>query len=221
MKRAVLVVGLVAFLAAPAAAQWTGMPAWNSPKGGTGITISADYGRPNENGGKGNAFAGRASLGLGTVTVTAGVATWKPDETLSGVNESLVSYGGTVGFRLIGGTLLPIAVNFQAGASRSGQVASLTDTIPAVTTVTGAVGFSAPLPTPGFSVEPWFSPGIRYNKASGIGGDANFGFALGVNIGFGMMGAHLAYDRESLGAGASQGIFGVGAHVAIRMPLGM
>ncbi len=44
MKRALLVMGLFAFAAASAAAQWTGMPVWNSPKGGTGLTISGDYG---------------------------------------------------------------------------------------------------------------------------------------------------------------------------------
>lgn len=215
MKRAAVVLGLIAFVAAPAAAQqWLGLPNWNTPKGGTGLTISADYGRPNEDGGKGNAFAGRAALGLGTVTVTAGVSAWKPD----GFNESIVTYGGTVGFRLIGGSLLPIALNLQGGASRSAEVAA--DSFPAITTVTGSVGISVPLPTPGLSIEPWFSPGIRYYNASGFD-DTNFGFAIGANVGFGMMGVHLAYDYENLGGGASQGIFGVGAHLAIKLPMGM
>jgi len=221
MKRAAVVLGLTAFVAAPAAGQqWAGLPNWNSPKGGTGLTISADYGRPNEDGGKGNAFAGRAALGLGTVTVTAGVSTWKPDSTLSSGSESIVTYGGTVAFRLVGGSLLPVAVNLQGGAGRSTEVTSGSGTIPAVTTVTASVGISVPLPTPGLSIEPWFSPGIRYYNASGVD-DTNFGFAVGANVGFGMMGVHLAYDYENLGAGASQGIFGVGAHLAIRLPMGM
>lgn len=221
MKRAAVVLGLITLAVAPAAAQqWAGLPNWNSPKGGTGLTISADYGRPNEDGGKGNAFAGRAALGLGTVTVTAGVSTWKPDRTLTGVNESIVTYGGTVDFRLIGGSLLPVAVNLQGGASRSTEVTSGVGTVPAVTAVTAAVGVSVPLPTPGVSIEPWVSPGIRYYSASGSS-DTNFGFAVGANVGFGMMGVHLAYDYEKQDGGVNQGVFGVGAHLALRLPMGM
>ncbi len=64
MKRALLTLGFTALLATPAAAQWLGMPVWNSPKGGTGVTISGDYGKPNATYGAGNAFGGRASVGL-------------------------------------------------------------------------------------------------------------------------------------------------------------
>ena len=39
MKRMVSMVGAVMVLAAPAAAQWLGMPTWNSAKGGTGVTF--------------------------------------------------------------------------------------------------------------------------------------------------------------------------------------
>src|SRR2546427_13246680 len=79
MKRSALVVIVSAVLvAAPAAAQWTGMPVWNDPKGGTGITINGEYGRPDSAYGKGNAGGGRAALGVGTVTLTAGAAPYKP-----------------------------------------------------------------------------------------------------------------------------------------------
>src|SRR5256886_14059604 len=73
MKRSALIVAVSAVLvAAPAAAQWTGMPVWNDPKGGTGITISGDYGKPNDDYRGGHAWGGRAALGVGTVTLTAG-----------------------------------------------------------------------------------------------------------------------------------------------------
>src|SRR2546426_5294051 len=79
MKRSALVVTVCAVLVVPpAAAQWTGMPVWNDPKGGTGITVSGEYGKPDSAYGKGNAWGGRAALGVGTVTLTAGVATHKP-----------------------------------------------------------------------------------------------------------------------------------------------
>jgi len=64
MKRAMLTLGLAAVVATPAAAQWLGEPVWNSPKGGTGVTISGDYAKPNSDYGKGNTWGGRASLGI-------------------------------------------------------------------------------------------------------------------------------------------------------------
>src|SRR2546422_5480866 len=119
MKRSALVVIVSAVLvAAPAAAQWTGMPLWNDPKGGTGITISGEYGRPDSAYGKGNAWGGRAALGVGTVTLTAGVATYKPE----GSSDATTAVGGQAAFRVIGGSLLPVAVNLQAGGGASAQI---------------------------------------------------------------------------------------------------
>jgi hypothetical protein len=224
MERAASILGVVLLLVAPvasAAAQWLGTPAWNAPKMGTGLTIYGDYGAPNTDAGKGDAFGGRAALGLGTLTLTAGVASWKPDV----YNDRATSYGGTAAFRLIGGSLLPVAVNLQVGAAHSNQVTSGTQTLPAETTVLGAVGASVPLPTPGFSIEPYFSPGIRYHKFStGVVGygdhQTNFGWVIGGNLSFGMVGIHLAYDSEKF-ANGTHGVFGVGADVGFHLPLGM
>src|SRR2546422_3580860 len=118
MKRSALVVTVCAVLVVPpAAAQWTGMPVWNDPKGGTGITISGDYGKPNDNYGGGNAWGGRAALGVGTVTLTAGVATYKPE----GSSDATTAVGGQAAFRVIGGSLVPLAVNLQAGGGNAPQ----------------------------------------------------------------------------------------------------
>src|SRR2546426_4157712 len=213
MKRALLILGVVVFLAAPGAAQWLAEPVWNRPKGGPGLTISGDYGRPDSAYGKGNAWGGRASLGLGTLTLTAGVATWKPD----GATESFTSYGGNVDMRLIGGSLLPVAINVQVGVARTDSA----NATPALTSVTGAAGVSVPLPTPGFSIEPYFAPGIRYRSYSNAGNSTEFGYVIGANLGFGLLGVHLAYDNEKRKNLPSVGVFGVGAHVAIKLPLGM
>jgi hypothetical protein len=222
MKRAALVLLLAAFATSPAAAQWLGMPVWNSPKGGTGLTIYGDYGAPNSDAGKGNAFGGRAALGLGTITLTAGVESWKPD----GFNDRATSYGGTAAFRLIGGSLIPVSVNLQLGAAHSAAVTSGTGTVFAQTTVTGAAGVSVPLPTPGFSIEPYFSPGIRYHKFSNVptgtpDHETNFGWVIGGNLSFGVVGIHLAYDSEKFDDGTTHGVFGVGANVGIRLPMGL
>src|SRR5256885_6731694 len=107
--RAMLTRGWAAVVATPAAAQWLGEPLWNSPKGGTGITISGDYARPNADLGKGNVLGARATLGLANLSVTAGVTTWKP----SGAPQSFTSVGGNAAFRLIGGSLIPLSVNLQ------------------------------------------------------------------------------------------------------------
>src|SRR3989454_9170122 len=93
MKRAALTLGLTC-VAAPAAAQWLGEPAWNDPTAGTGFTIYGDYSRANSNAGGGTAFGGRVALGAGIFTLTGGVASWDPDL----VSQRLLSVGGTVGF---------------------------------------------------------------------------------------------------------------------------
>jgi hypothetical protein len=221
MKRAVLTLGFVALVTTEAAAQWLGEPVWNSPKGGTGLTISGDYAAPNSNYGastysKGHTWGGRAALGLGTVSFELGVASWKPE----GAGQSFTSVGGNAAFRLIGGSLLPVAVNLQVGAARTDS-ANLT---PASTRVIGAVGFSIPLPTPGLSIEPFFSPGLRHTSVSGPTGasQTEFGYAIGANIGLGTLGVHLAYDSEKQpGSLPSRGVFGIGAHLDIHLPLGM
>jgi hypothetical protein len=219
--RAVLTLGLVTCLATPVAGQWLGMPAWNTPKGGTGLTIYGEYGGPTDSAGGGHAWGGRAALGVGTITLTAGVASWKPQ----GQNARATSYGGTAAFRLIGGSLIPASVNIQLGAAHNSRGTSGIDTIPASTTVLGAVGFSVPLPTPGISIEPYFSPGIRYHKFSDVpvgvkDHETNFGWVVGGNFSFGLVGIHLAYDSEKFDNG-THGVFGIGADVGLRLPMGL
>ena len=221
MKRTALTLALATFLATPLTAQWLGMPAWHSPKGGTGVTFYGDYGAPNDSALSGHAFGGRAALGVGTITLTAGVASWKPE----GQNARATSYGATAAFRLIGGSLIPVSVNLQVGAGHNARGTSGADTVPASTTVLGAVGFSVPLPTPGISIEPYFSPGIRYHKVSDLPAgvkdhETNFGWVIGGNFSFGLVGIHVAYDSEKFDNG-THGVLGVGADVGLRLPMGL
>src|SRR6266699_7254189 len=118
MKRIAVLVTMIAGVATPAVAQWAGMPAWNNPKGGTGVTINGDVGVPNTDAGKETAFGARATLGLANISFTAGVASWKP----SGYSQSLTSVGGTAQFKVIGGRLIPVALNFQLGGSTTSSV---------------------------------------------------------------------------------------------------
>jgi hypothetical protein len=71
------------------------------------------------------------------------------------------------------------------------------------------------------SIEPYLSLTNRWHKFSGLTGTtSNFGWTLGANANFGMFGVHLAYDSESNG-GTTGGIFALGAHVALKAPIGM
>lgn len=213
MNRVLSVVALAVAVATPAAAQWAGMPVWNSPKGGTGITISGDYGRPNADAGKGNAFGARGTVGLGSLSLTAGFASWNPEGT---VPPTAKSVGGDAAFRVIGGTLLPINVNLLVGGARTTASGA-----PGMTTLVAGGGVSVSLPTPGISIEPYLSLANRWHRVSGST-DSNFGWTIGANLGFGgMFGMHVAYDSESLGGGNTAGIIGVGAHLALKVPLGM
>lgn len=216
MKR-LLALAALSVCAAPLAAQWSGMPAWNSPKGGTGVTINGDLGMPNSDGGKGTAFGARATLGLANISLTAGLASWKP----KGASESTTSLGGVVGFRAIGGSLIPVALNIQLGAGTSSAING-TATVPKMTNILAGAGLSVNVPTPGLSIEPYVSISNRWHKLSGVSGtDSNIGWVIGANVGFGMLGLHLAYDSEKLGGGTTSGILGIGAHVSLKAPIGM
>lgn len=213
MKRLMIVLALAGFTVTPAAAQWMGMPVWSSPKGGTGVTLNADLAMPNSNWGKGTAFGARGSLGIGTLTLTAGLSSWKPD----GAPDSYTSMGGNASFRIIGGSLLPVSIALQAGAARTGAA----DSAPALLRVALGGAISASVPTPGVSIEPYLGVSNRWYKYSGVDMDSNFGWTLGANIGLGMLGLHAAYDSEGRGGGLTGGIFAIGAHFALKAPIGM
>jgi hypothetical protein len=213
MKRALLVVaGLAAAaLGTPgrAAAQIRGMPVWNSPKGGTGLTIAADFGWPDSAGGNGTTYAGRAVFGMSILTLSGTVGSRSPEG-----GGSVTEYGGTAALRLIGGSLMPVAVNLQGGFASFSQSS--------VTTTRGtlALGFAIDIPTPGVTVEPWFAPGMRLTH-SGSTNDTQFGMAGGLTIGFGLLGIHAAMDYENLASGGHTTTLGFGAHLAFRPAFGL
>lgn len=217
MTRIMTVLALAAFAATPVAAQWAGMPVWNNPKGGTGVTINGDVGVPNQDAGKGTAFGARGTLGLVNLSITAGVASWGPDS----LNERSASFGANAAFRVIGGSLLPIALNLLVGAGTAGEITSGPSTLPKTTNIIAGVGLGVNVPTPGVSIDPYLSITNRWHKPTGGSTDSNIGWTLGANLGFGMLGLHVAYDSESFGGGVTKGIFGLGAHVALKAPIGM
>ncbi len=221
MKRVVVMLVMFAFavggVARPAPAQLAGMPLWNSPKNGTGVTISGDLGFPDSTGGKGSTYAARINLGMPSVTLGATVGVRNP----KGPGSNVTEYGGTAAFRLIGGSLIPVAVNLQGGLAGFKDTSSVTNT-----RFTAALGLSIDVPAPNLSIEPWVAPGFRVNHrgASGLlpsSTNTNFGIAGGFNLGFGMFGLHTALDYEKIKGAGHTTSFGLGAHVAIRPPMGL
>lgn len=214
MKRTLTVLAAAMLAAAPVAAQSLGMPNWSNPKGGTGVTISGDLAMPNADLGKGTAFGARASVGIGTLTLTGGLASWKP----KGQPDSYTSFGADAAFRVIGGSLLPVAVSLNAGVGRTGEANG--DSALVRFGLGGAI--SVNVPTPGLSIEPYLAVNNRWYKFSGVSGtESNIGWTLGANVGLGMMGLHVAYDSESFGAGTTGGIIGIGVHFTLKAPIGM
>lgn len=203
--------------AAPLAAQWPGMPAWNSPKGGSGITIDGDVGFPNTNAGKGTAYGGRATFGMANLSFTAGISSWKPE----GAGESTTSFGGVAEFRAIGGSLMPVALNIQLGASSSSAISTGTVTFAKTTNIITGAGLSVNVPTPGLSIEPYVSLSNRWHSPSGGSTFSNFGWVIGANVAFGTLGLHVAYDSEKLDDGTTAGVVGVGAHLTFKAPMGL
>ncbi|HEY3220181.1 MAG TPA: hypothetical protein VGJ80_05585 [Gemmatimonadales bacterium] len=216
MKRIAVMATMIACAATPAVAQWQGMPAWNNPKGGTGVTINGDVGVPNADALKGTAFGARATLGLANISFTAGIASWKP----KGADASTTSVGGVAQFRVIGGSLIPVALNIQLGAGTASAISGAVP-LPKMTNVLAGAGLSVNVPTPGLSIEPYLSVSNRWHKPSGGSTESNIGWVLGANVGFGMLGLHVAYDSEKLDNGNSAGVIGIGAHIALKAPIGM
>ncbi|HEY7193965.1 MAG TPA: hypothetical protein VH439_09525 [Gemmatimonadales bacterium] len=217
MRRMLMVIAAVAFANAPLAAQWMGMPAWNNPKGGSGLTIYGDVGIPNSNLGEGTAFGARATFGMANLSLTAGVSSWSPKD----VGASSTSWGGVAEFRVIGGSLMPVALNLQLGAATASAINTATDSIPKMTNAIAGAGLSVNVPTPGLSIEPYVSISNRWHAPSGGSTTSNFGWVIGANAGFGMWGLHLAYDSEKLDDGSTASVWGVGAHLSFKAPMGM
>ena len=220
MTRALLVLICltVAALGTPAraSAQLVGMPVWNSPRGGTALTVAGDYGSPDSTGGKGSAYAGRVVLGLSALTLSATIGVRNPD----GAAANMTQYGGAAALRLIGGSLIPVSVNLQGG------FATFKESGVRAARGTAALGFAIDLPTPIIHVEPWVAPGFRatHHGASGlIPSQTNtvFGIAGGLTIDFGLLGVHAALDYERVPGGGHARTLGIGAHLAIRPSLGL
>lgn len=214
-----LALGLVA---GPAAAQMLGNPVYFSPKGGTGLTISGDYGRGvNDESGKTDYFGGRATLGLPMVSISAGAGSVSAEGA-----DSEIGFGGALAVNILKAPLLPVAVNLQGGVGylKEGDPTTLEAT---TLNVPVGVGIAINVPSPAVSVEPWAAPRVniqRVEVTSGTGSasdtEVGFGASAGVNVGLPMgLGFHVAADWMTVGDPAVKPLYiGVGAHYKFTIP---
>ncbi|HTR19426.1 MAG TPA: hypothetical protein VMH88_01120 [Gemmatimonadales bacterium] len=210
MKRAIvaLTVSMLAVAPAAAVAQLAGMPNWNNPKGGTGIRIDAEYGGPNTDAGGGSAYGARGTLGLGSLSFGLGFDSWTPTG-----SSAATSWGATGAFRILGGSLMPVSLNLQAGYGNSSDLKLKTYTL--------AAGLGVNLSIPGITLNPWVSAGERWHDLSlstVSNTTSNFGWVIGADVGLGIFGIHAAYDSESKQGGGTAGVLGIGAHVTLNTP---
>jgi hypothetical protein len=193
-------------------AQNPGLPVVNSGVS-SGLTLSGDVGFPSDDAGGGTAFGVTGKVGLGPLGVSASISRWKPD----GFAEGETSLGGTANLKLFGGPLIPFAVTFQAGASRT-KIADVS-----LYHFPIGVSFSARIPTTVIGIKPWIAPRIDIARVSGIPGvdaetESDFGFSAGVDLNLlSGLGFHAAYDYVKV-EGGSETIFGVGLHYGLTIP---
>ena len=199
-----------------AAAQVRGIPVYNSGIP-SGIAIYGDVGFPDQQAGKGTAFAVSGRAGFGPFGATAMLATFNPD----GAGDNNVSVGATLNYKLFGGPLIPLSVTLQGGIGYSKPDIGILPGDESELRFPVGLGFALTIPNPVLAIRPWIAPRVDIVRLSGGGfsdTETNFGLGGGLELnllnGFGV---HAAYDRVFLDGG-DPSVFGFGAHYAFRIP---
>lgn len=200
-----------------AQAQVPGIPVYNNGIP-SGIAVYGDVGLPNEDAGKGTAFAVSGRGGSGLFGATAILSTFNPD----GPADSELSVGATLNYKVFGGPLIPLSVTLQGGIGYSKPDTGLLpdDEVNEYRFPVG-MGFALTIPNPALAIQPWIAPRLDIVRRSGSGSsntETNFGLGGGLELnmlsGFGV---HAAYDRVFIDGG-DPSVFGFGLHYAFRTP---
>lgn len=215
----------------PAAAQLQALPVYFTPKGGTGLTLSGDFGRVSSakfgtlsSTVHPTTIAGRATLGLPFFTVGVGVGIYDPKIATAGTETQ---FAATAAIKVLGGPLIPLAVSLQGG------VGSLKSGTTSQTNFPIGVGVALNIPTPGASLEPWLAGRIHINSVSAGGSSGSqmgYGISGGISAGLPIgVGIHLGIDWAkfngkptsplvSLRPDVQSLVVGVGLHYSIKIP---
>jgi hypothetical protein len=199
-----------------AEAQVRGIPVYNSGIP-TGIAVYGDVGFPDEDAGKGTAFAVSGRAGLGPFGATAILSTFNPN----GPGDSDLSVGATLNYKIFGGPLIPLSVTLQGGIGYSKPDTGLLPGEENELRFPVGLGLALTIPNPALAIKPWIAPRLDIIRTSGGGlsdTETNFGLGGGLELnllnGFGV---HAAYDRVFTDGG-DPSVFGLGAHYAFRIP---
>lgn len=203
-------------IAGQAAAQVIGIPYYVHPRGGTGITAAANWGKLTADAGmEGTGLALTGGLGAGPLFLTATAGRFSVDG-----GDDVNTFGGTAGMKLFGGPLIPVTIGVQAGAGyfSTGSGASELK----VLSVPVAVGLGLNLPL--FPLKPWIAPRVQYNRMT-FGGTTDSETRMGVSVGadFNLLlglGFHAAIDHMlEKDTSPATTTFGLGAHFNFRVPM--
>ena len=187
-------------LGSSASAQLTNVPVFVNPSVGT-VYLAGDFSTGvNDESGKNNALAARASLGLGPIVLGAGIAL--VDYDLFGKEST---YMGSLGFRLISAGMIKVMLQAGVGFQQFGDESFIEDIKTADVPI--ALGFGLDLGI----VQPWLAPRYtiqRVTAGAEIENRNHFGasFGLDVNLIAGL-GAQAALDWRSLPAIGDPGDF--------------
>ena len=216
MRRTSVALAVLSLAALPASAQVAGLPVFNSGVN-SGISLNFDYGKPNEDAGKGSAWGLTGGAALGPIGLTATYAKFSPD-----AGDSQNWLGATANLKLFGGPLIPVSINGQVGVG----YAQLDGAGPAgsdlkMVNVPVGIGIALNVPTPGLSIKPWIAPRMQYMRTSGGIDDSQtkFGISAGVNLGLvGGINGRIAYDYLKLD-GTKPSTFSVGVGYNFNIPV--
>lgn len=191
--------GLALAASSKASAQLPGIP-YGPVETGTGISVAADYGKPE---GGGSAYGLTGGIGFSNFGLSASVGAAKP----SGLS-SQTSMGGRLGMRLFGGGLNPLTIGAQVGAG------TVKVGVPGSTTRVTAImpGAFVKVSPPLFPLKPW---GQVYYVTGNSSVTKEVRFAVGANFNLLLgLGVHAGYDWGDKGGST----WGVGAHFTFHVP---
>lgn len=220
---------LMVVVAGRAAAQAPALPVVNAgnPRG---FTIGAMVASANEAAGNGTGFQVGATAGFRRFSVGAFAST------VDGSSIADANYrtgGATLGLKLLGGPLVPLAVNLQVGAAYSAFNQSGEDDSHKLWHVPAGLGISWTIPQPVVALKPWIAPRLDYTRlttpdplADPLPGgsvptvtesDSNFGLSAGISFGFlNGLAIDVAVDRVFGPLKQKPTTFGVGLSYTIK-----
>jgi len=225
--------GAMLILAAPPlAGQAPGVPVKNAGVA-RGVTLSTMAGIPNEAAGGGTAIAVGAGFGARRVAVAALASLYSGSDFADGTFGGV---GGSLTYRVLGGPLIPLTLNFQAGAayySPSGGSSSY-DARTTHWHIPVGLGLALAIAKPVVAIKPWVAPRVDYTRirapdplADPVPGGpipmatttaTDFAGSAGVSFGFlNGLGIDLAVDRVFAdGPGGKPLTFGIGLTYTLK-----